>query len=270
MACAVKFTTPEGRIFAPFSARGTGLNGVTEDTLLDGRVRLRQPAEGYRAAIDPVLLAAAVPARGTQMVLDVGCGVGAAALCLAARLPDLRVVGIELQAELCQLARENAEANGMADRVDMLVGSLASPPPHLAPASFNHVMTNPPYLTAAQADAPPNGSKALANVESDVGLADWLGFCLKMLRPKGTLALIHRADRLDQILAALHAAKAGDITVIPLWPKQGRTAKRVIVTARKSVASPLTLHPGLVLHQEDGRYTAEAEAVMRGGGPLAL
>lgn len=238
---------------------------ITEDTLLDGRVRLLQPADGYRAAIDPVFLAAAVPVQPGEMVLDVGSGVGAASFCLAARVADCRVIGLEPQASLVALARENITLNGMAGRVETVIGSLQSPPPRLAPGSFHHVMTNPPYHQGGTLS--PNASKAQANSEGEVDLASWMRCCVTMLRPKGTLVVVHRADRLDQLLAALQG-KVGEIILFPLWPKSGRAAKRILLRARKGVGSALTLHPGLVLHEEDGRYSREAEAVLRDGAAI--
>lgn len=240
---------------------------TTEDSLLNGRLRLRQPKQGYRVAIDPVFLAAAVPARDGQMALDVGCGVGAAALCLVSRVPGCRVFGIELQAELAALARDNVQLNGLGGRVDVLTGSLLAPPPRLAPGSFHHVLSNPPYLPSGRADASPDAGKALCDVEGEADLDRWLRFCLAMLRPKGTLTLIHRADRLDDLLAAVHG-KVGAATVHPLWPKAGRPAKRILLRARKGVAGPLALVPGTVLHRDDGSFTAEAEAILRHGWGL--
>ena len=235
---------------------------VTEDLLLGGRVRLRQPAEGYRVAIDPVFLAAATPARDGETVLDVGSGVAAAALCLVARVPGVRVFGLEVQPALAALARDNVQLNGAVGRIDVMTGNLLRPPPRLAPGSFHHVMTNPPFLTAEQADPPPQDGKARANVEADADLAAWLRFCVNMLRPKGTLSLVHRADRLDDLLRQL-AGRVGDIAVFPLWPRADRPAKRVILRARKGTNGPTQLLPGMVLHEADGPYTQAAEAVLR-------
>lgn len=240
---------------------------ITEDRLLDGAVTLRQPQEGYRAAIDPVLLAASVPAAAGEMILDLGSGVGAASLCLARRVAACRVYGLEMQPALAALARQNIELNGMTGRVESLIGSLQQPPPRLAPGSFHHVMTNPPF-NHSDSPASPKEAKDLANREGEIDLAAWMRFAVNMLRPKGNLIVIYRADRLDDLLAALHR-KVGDINLIPLWPKEGRPAKRVLLRARKGVASPVTLSAGLVLHEEDGRYSAEAEAILRHGGAIS-
>ena len=246
------------------------IDDITEDSLLGGRVILRQPAEGYRAAIDPVLLAAAIPAADGENVLDVGSGVGAASLCLAARVDGCRLFGVEIQRDLVRLSVDNAALNGFENRIDMMVGDLTRPPPRLAAGSFHHVMSNPPFLDAARADPSPHGAKALATVESSGDLAAWIDFCVKMVRHKGTITLIHRADRLHELLGCL-AGRTGGMIVYPLWPAAsgGRPAKRVIVQAVKGGAAALRLSPGLALHANGG-YAPEAEAVLRHGAGLTL
>jgi tRNA1(Val) A37 N6-methylase TrmN6 len=239
------------------------------DRLLDGRVVLRQPEGGYRVAIDSVLLAAAVPAIGAGTVLDVGAGVGATALCYAARVPGARVVGLEKQAEMVEIARENAAANRVGDRVTFYIGDLLDPPAALRPGAFDHVMANPPYLPPQRGALPPDPAKAVANVEGEADLAAWLEFCFDMVAVKGTVTVIHRADRLDELLALLRAV-AGGIVVFPLWPRLGEPAKRVVVRARKGVRTPLRLAAGLVLHREGARYTEAAESVLRKAEPLPL
>jgi tRNA1(Val) A37 N6-methylase TrmN6 len=242
---------------------------VSEDALLGGRVRLRQPVEGYRVAIDPVFLAAAVPAAPADTVLDIGCGVGAATLCLAARVAQCRITGIDRQRDLVRLAGDNVGLNDLVSRVTVMAGDLLRPPPRLEPGSFAHAMANPPFLEAGQATPPPDRGKALAHVEGEADLGQWVRFALTMVRPQGTITMIHRADRLEQLLGHL-AGRAGAITVFPLWPGAQKPANRVIVQARKGAGAPTRLVPGLVLHGPDGRYTAAAEAVLRRAAALPL
>jgi tRNA1(Val) A37 N6-methylase TrmN6 len=251
---------------------GGGSTGT--DVILGGRLTLLQPYEGYRVAIDPVLLAAAVPDSGEGPVLDIGCGVGAAALCYADRVPAVQVVGLELQPPLAMLTQENARLNVLSDRVSIHDGNLLDPPAALAPDSFAQVMANPPYLPPERANRRSPPADAASTVEGEARLADWIEFALAMLQPKGGITLIHRADRLDEILALLHG-RAGGIVVFPLWPGADadgapRDARRVIVHARKGVATPTRLAGGLVLHEADGSYSAAAERVLRDGGALSL
>ena len=243
--------------------------GITEDRLLGGRVILRQPADGLRAAIDAVLLAAAVPALSGEAVLDIGIGSGAAAFCLARRVPGLRVVGLDIQRDLVRLVAENASLNGLDDQVSAMVGDLRNPPPRLAPASFDHVMANPPYLEAGAGTLPSNPGRAQAVSEGNADLKSWIRFALTMVRNRGTVSFVHRADRLDQLLAEL-SGKVGEITIYPLWPGQDKPAKRVILRARRGVATPTRLLPGLTLHLADGSFTAAADAVLRDARALEL
>jgi tRNA1(Val) A37 N6-methylase TrmN6 len=242
---------------------------VSEDALLGGRVRLRQPIDGARASIDPVFLAASVAAEPGQLVLDIGCGTGAAMLCVAAREPACRVAGIERQRDLVRIAGDNIILNGLASRASVMVGDLLNPPPRISAGAFDHVIANPPYLERARANDTPNPARAEATIEGDAALGDWIRFALTMVKPKGTITFIHRADRIDALLGQI-AGRAGEVVVFPLWPGQGRPASRIIVRARKQVASPARLAVGLVLHEDDGRFSDAAEAVLRGAHALAL
>ncbi|MDW8368662.1 MAG: methyltransferase [Geminicoccaceae bacterium] len=239
---------------------------TTIDPLLGGRVRLLQPRTGYRVAIDPVLLAAAVGARAGEHVLDAGCGTGAAALCLAARSPEVRVVGLERDPESAALARASVALNRLEGRVRILEGDLGRPPRELRATGFAWVMSNPPFHEPGRTEPPADGSRQRARLES-LPLERWIAACLARLAPGGRLVLIHRADRLDAILASL-AGRAGAIDIFPLWPKPGRPAGRVLVRARKGSRAPARLLPGLVLHRADGTYTEAAESILRGAQPL--
>ena len=241
----------------------------TEDRLLGGRIRLRQPTSGYRVAIDPIFLAASVPAEPHQSVLDVGCGAGAAMLCLAARVPHTRLVGLEMQRDLVRLAGDNTILNALEARVSVMIGDLLHPPPRLSPGAFDHVMANPPFNEPGRATPGTQPGKAAATIEGDADLAAWVRFSLTMVRPKGTVTFIHRADRIDALLAEI-AGRAGEVVVFPLWPGEDRAASRILVRARKQVAAPARLAAGLVLHRPDGRPTDRAEGVLREGRGLDL
>ncbi len=244
-------------------------SAVTEDAFLGGRLRLRQPVAGYRAAIDPVLLAAAVPAAAGQSIADLGCGVATAGLCLLARVPGARVSGLELQAPLAALATQNAALNGCADRLKVVQGDVAAPPAALASSGFDHVMLNPPYLEAASARVSADEIRRIATVEGPADLAAWIACAFALLRPRGSLTAIHRADRVDRVLALL-SPRFGDLAVFPLWPREGENAKRVLVQARKGSAGPLRFLAGLALHDAGGAFTPAAEAVLRGAQGLDL
>ena len=237
---------------------------LTEDALLGGRVKLMQPARGYRVAVDAVLLAAAVDAGPDARILDLGAGVGAVGLCIAARLPGCTILGVELQATLAGLAARNAALNGMEARVHTLLHDLASPLP-LDCGPFDRVVTNPPYLAAAVADPSPNASKALATVESSADLARWLSVATGAVKSAGSLFVIHRSDRLEELVDLLARLGWGDVTVKRLPP-----AARILVRARRADRPTRHDAPPLTLHRPDGRYTDEAEAILRHAGALAF
>ena len=238
---------------------------LTEDRLLGGRVKIRQPRHGFRVSIDTVLLSAAVPCGDGDRVLEPGAGVGGAALMVAARVPECSVIGLESQRALVGIAGENIRLNGMSERVDIVVGDLASPPSRLALGAFDHVMMNPPFNQAGRTHAPAEASRAASHVEGDAGLDDWVAFGISMLRGMGTLTLVHRADRLADVLGAIRG-RAGEVVVYPLWPRRdGSPAKRIVVRARRGTAAPLRIAQGLVLHEQDGSFTPEADRIFNGG-----
>ncbi len=242
-----------------------GTIATTLDRLLGGRVVLEQPVAGFRAAIDAVLVAAAVEARPGSRVLDAGCGTGAATLCLARRRPDLALVGLERDPAAAALAVRNVERNARGGVVEVVQGDLLEPPAAVK-GSFDAVLTNPPF-NAADGRAAAQPSRAAAMVDA-VGPAAWLGACLRRLAPGGRLVLIHRADRLPAVLAALEPM-AGAIEIVPLWPgPEAASAKRVIVRCRKGARGPAILSRGLVLHDRAGNFSEAAEAILRHGAAL--
>jgi tRNA1(Val) A37 N6-methylase TrmN6 len=250
--------------FAPAETR--------EDRLLGGRVRLVQPLKGYRAATDPVFLAAAVPARGGERVLDIGCGAGAAMFCLAARVPGLELHGLEVQPAYLALARLNAGLNGVP--VTLHEGDVVAPPTALRRLSFDHVMMNPPYH-AAEFTPSPVAARDRAHREGAAGLAEWIAAGLARLKPKGWLTVIHRAERVPELLRLLDGP-AGAIRLTPLAPREGRDAGRVILRARKGARAPFRLLPPLVIHagpahvRDEDDFSPQAAAVLRGGASLEL
>jgi tRNA1Val (adenine37-N6)-methyltransferase len=243
---------------------------LSEDRFLDGRLSVRQPRVGYRAATDPVLMAAAVPARTGEAVLELGCGAGVASLCLAARVPGLRLTGVEVQPDYAALARENATRNGLT--FEVIEADVAALPKALLDRSFDHVMINPPWY---RPDAPPardaGRDKALREATP---LAVWVTAGLRRLRPGGRLTVIQQTARLPALLTALDGLAS--IRVLPLAARVGRPAKRMIVQARKSGRSPLVLLAPLVLHaaprhlRDGDDMTPEAEAILRAGEALPL
>ena len=210
------------------------------------------------------MLAAAVPAGEGGELLELGCGTGTASLCVAARVPDCRIIGVDIVPELVDLAFANACDNGMERSVTFLqANALALPKP--LRRGFAHVFCNPPFHVDA-GQRSPNHDRALAL--HDAGrLGDWLAAAQKRVRANGTMTAIIRADRLAEALCVL--ASEG-LSIFPLWRREGEPAKRVILQLRKSSRAPLALLSGLVLHDKSGRYTKDAEEILRNGASLAL
>ena len=240
---------------------------VTEDRLLDGRVLLRQPARGYRAGMDAALLAAACDARPGERVLEAGCGPGAALLVAAVRRPDAVFTGVERDAAAASLARENVDLNGFSGRVTILEGDVQAGFRALGLPVFDAVMANPPFFDDPEALIAPATEKTGAWM-ADGGLEAWAGFLTKAVREGGTITVIHRADRLGDLLSLLDG-KAGSFRIRPIHPFADEPAKRVLMRAVKTGKAPLVLLPPLVLHErEGGRHSAEAEAILRGEAAL--
>jgi len=243
---------------------------LTCDGFLGSRLKIFQPKSGYRAATDPVFLAASVPATAGQSVLELGCGAGVASLCLGARVPGLDLHAVELQPDYADLARRNAGANNTV--LTVTCADLAAMPAALTSQNFDHVIANPPYLAAGAGTAAQDHGREIA-FRADTPLATWLDVMIRRLKPRGTLSIIHLAERLPELLAGLHG-RVGDIAVKPIAPRTNRAAGRVIVRARKGAKGAFVLHPALIVHDgtqhnTDGdSYTQQVQAILRDGADL--
>lgn len=239
---------------------------VTQDGLLGGRIALRQSAQGYRAGMDAALLAAACDAKPGDRVVEAGCGPGAALLAAAARRPQARFTGVERDPQALALALENMALNGLDERVTARLGDVTQPFKALGLERFDAAMANPPYFDDASAIRGPAPAKTQAWI-AEGGLAAWTGFLLKAVRDGGAITVIHRADRLADLLNHL-GAKAGSFRIRPVQPFADAPAKRVLVRAIRGGKAPLVLLPALVLHDAGGAHSAAAEAILRGTADL--
>jgi tRNA1(Val) A37 N6-methylase TrmN6 len=242
---------------------------ITEDTLLGGRICIRQPKRGYRVNVDTLLLAATLPNAGGGRVVEPCCGVAAALLAVAAKAEaEAGFVGIERDAAYASLARQNVELNSQTARVEIIEGDALDPSANFG--LFDCVLFNPPYDAPGEGRAPGEGKRAAFVAERPIG--DWIKIWANRMRANSSLTLIHRAHRLGDILAALDG-RLGGAAVFPVRPSARAKASRVIVRAWKGSRAPLTLLAGLDLHPGDGRtdkYTPEADAILRGDAHIAL
>jgi tRNA1(Val) A37 N6-methylase TrmN6 len=240
------------------------------DALLGGRVRLDQTGAGLRATIDPVLLAAAVPARAGESVLEAGTGIGTAALCLLARVAVARVVGVERDPDQAARAAANAALNGWGERFAAIAADLAGPEAGRDLAAFgpfDHAMANPPWF---EGGTTPRIARRREAKHGGDALAGWIGVLARALAPRGSLTLVLPPSLLPAALAGFAGAGVGAPVIHPLWPRAGAPARRLILSGRKGRRSPCRILAGLVLHEADGRFTAAAEAVLRHAEALSL
>ena len=235
---------------------------TTVDDFLGGLIKLRQPKIGYRATSDAVMVAAAVPAKEGETILDVGCASGIVGLCIGARVPNLSITGVEIQPELVELACQNAALNGQ--NLTVIEADISKKVPELHGIQFHHVVTNPPFYTETPARQSRQVEMAYKQV---VPLKKWIDFCLRHLRAKGTFTIIHRAESVPEILSLLNG-RLGGIRLIPIWPKQGVNPKRVIIQGIMNSKKTFEIHTGFVMHHHDDTRTDEAERIMREGVSL--
>ncbi len=237
--------------------------------VLGKKVRLLQPVQGFRTSLDSVMLAAACPAQDGERVLDMGCGVGGASFCLLYRQPGLDLTGLDIQQDYIDLANKNVAINGPVLKVSFLHCDIRQFDCADKDQRYDHAICNPPYLEAGHHMPSPHEGRAaaLGHHELEMTLKDWVDAAFRLLKPRGVLTMIHRADSTDRIIQAL-GKRFGAVEIIPLWPKVGEPAKRVIIRAGKDRKSPATLYSGLVLHEEDGSYTIAADKILRHASAL--
>ncbi len=251
----------------------TDVLATSEDAVLGGRLRLRQPLSGHRVGHDAILLAAATGGRAGEHAVDLGAGVGAAGLALAAREPGLKVTLVEIDAALCALAADNVRLNKLDDRVGVLCadaeGAKALAAGGLLPDSIDRVLMNPPFHDVSRQNPSPDPLRRLAHAAAPGLLARWVASAARLLKPQGVLTLIWRADALAEVENAL-AGQFGGIVVLPVQPRPEAPAIRVLVRAVKAASGAPRTFPALVLNDRHGRPSAAAEAVLRGGETLNL
>jgi tRNA1(Val) A37 N6-methylase TrmN6 len=246
---------------------------TSDDAVLGGRLRLRQPLRGHRVGHDAILLAAATAAKAGEHAVDLGAGIAAAGLALAIRVAGLKVTLVDVDPALCALAADNARRNGLGDRVHALAFDVTKPDAFAAhgieAAGADRVLMNPPFNDASRHNVSPDAPRRLAHAATPDTLPQWVAAAALMLRPGGVLTLIWRADGLAEVLAALGAG-FGSVAVLPVYPRPDAAAIRVLVRASKGGSAPLALHSGLTLNDSQGQPTAVAEAVLRGGSTLSF
>lgn len=246
---------------------------ITEDAALGGRIRLRQPRRGHRFGHDAILLAAAVDARAGQCAVDLGAGVGAAGLALAARVPGLRVVLVEIVPELARLALDNVALNAMGDRVSVVRGDVAAPAlgadVQLAPGCADHVLMNPPFNDPDRQNLSPDARRRLAHAGGEAILPDWLATADRLLAPHGRLTMIWRADRPEAVISMV-ADKFGRVSVLPILPRPGSEPIRMIIAARRGGRAAMRRAKELVLQGVDGKPSVAAEQILREAGALPI
>ncbi|MDO8878761.1 MAG: methyltransferase [Pseudolabrys sp.] len=245
----------------------------TEDAVLGGRLRLRQPRRGHRVGHDAILLAAATGARAGDHAVDLGSGVGGAGLALAVRVPGLTMTLVEIDAVLSALGACNARLNAMDDRVSAVtcdaedIAALSAA--GLGAGSVDRVLMNPPFNDAARQNVSPDPRRRLAHAAGPGLLARWTASAAILLKPHGVLTLIWRADALGDVLAALRPG-FGSVAVMPVLPRTGAAAIRVLVRAERAGQGAMRDYPALVLNDATRKPSAEAEAVLRGGEMLVM
>lgn len=237
---------------------------ITRGTLLRGQIHYAQFIHGYRTSLEPILMAAAIPAKSGQSVLEIGCGAGAGLLCLLKRTTGVHGTGIEQDAATAELARHNLRENGWHN-TPILTASF--PEACTSLKSFDHCMANPPWHPRNSSSSPTPRRDLARRLGTDT-LSSWIHGCASILRHKGSLTLSLPATLVAQAITALQKAQFGDITLYPFWPQIGKSARITLIRARLGLRSPSRIMAGMVLHEADGSLTKAARSVLDNAAPL--
>ncbi|MCR5224774.1 MAG: methyltransferase [Alphaproteobacteria bacterium] len=234
------------------------MDEFTQDYILNGKIKLLQPKNGYRVAIDPILLAACVHVKPNQKILDAGCGVGAISLILKNKEPSAQITAIDLDEEMCRLCKQNAELNSCD--INVINCNVEDVRAFTQREDFDQIVTNPPFFKKEASRI--SGKKQLANFET-IELGKWITFCIKKLKNGGIFSIVHNASRTGDILQSVMPS-LGDITIVPIYSKLDTDAKRVIVTGKKGRKSDMKIAHGIVVHEDDGSYTDAMKKILAG------
>jgi len=250
------------------------LDDLTDDAFLGGKLHCLQLAKGYRSGLDAVFLAATIPALPGEAALEAGCGTGIASLCLAAGVENLQIVGLDINLQSIQLAHRNAVRNGFDNNLTFIEGDLSKSFNDLEDKAigqnlYDHVFANPPFFAEDANQISPNANKATANVMGTEGLDKWLKFLTAVVKPHGSITLIHRAEALHALTASFEG-RAGGLKIYPLFPKANMPASRVIVQGIKGSRAQSCLLPGQIMHEDDGAFTPQVQAILRDGKRLKI
>lgn len=246
--------------------------GTTTDAFLGGKIHVLQPKRGFRSGIDAVMLAAAVPALPDQTVLELGCGVGVASLCLDARIGNLHLTGVELQSEYAVLAQQNATSNN--SEMDVICADLRQLPAPLRQKQFNHVMMNPPYFDRTQGHAANDEGRDVA-LAGTTPLSDWLDVGIRRLAPKGTLTIIQHISRLPEVLSAIQG-RIGSIILRPIAAQLAADPGLFLLQAKHSGRAPFIMSQPWIMHGADAAngniesYTPDTKAILRDGAAFPM
>lgn len=239
------------------------MSTIKDTYILNKALKLQQIEGGFHTGMDAVMLAAACPAKDGDHILDLGCGVGGASLAVLHRIQGAKLTGIDIQDDHVALAQENAKDNSMQKRSNFICADIRE----YHASNYDHVICNPPYMEAGAHAPSPSVKRAKALGHDETSIEEWIACAFNCIKGQGSLTMIHRADMIQKITLSV-GKRFGSFQIIPLWPRDGEQAKRVIIRCWKHKKTPAMIHPGIVLHTCDGHYTEMAENILRKAGKI--